>query len=92
MPLPELSVHSLAKNCANKFAFSSGVSATLPSTKRSEICSLGVEIRVNFVCLLPQFKAAIDLVFKFGSFLSKISGLPLSESQRTATQQIFVSD
>ena len=91
MPLPELSVHGLAKKCANKFAFSGGVSATLPSTERSGICSFGVEIRANiFFGLLPPFKAAIDLVFQLGSFLSKISGLQLSESQRTSLSSRFV--
>ena len=43
-----------------------------------------------FFCLLPPFKAAIDLVFKLGSFLSKISGLSLSESQRTLFASRFV--
>ena len=43
-----------------------------------------------FFCLLPPFKAAIDLVFQLGSFLSKISGLLLSKSQRTPDASRFV--
>ena len=43
-----------------------------------------------FFCLLPPFKVDIDLVFQLGSLLSKISGLPLSESQRTPVASRFV--